>query len=421
MKKTLYMLLFAAMSIAVYLLSNKAMAEIDQYFWKELSLNPSVLLAKAGHDFLYHIHINPHDTNIFWKMHSHWILILVFLIEAYFILKVLHYKWYTAVLLSVAVNLFTSIIELMIMNLGVLTPWGYMGIIMLASVFVLTFVLPVFPKNYSAIALMFLFIGSLGLNYRDIMNVPVNHLRFALVFITPLFIGFGFALILQGLILYIIIKKPDWPKAILWGNGISFILLAVVAPFYLPNPYTLYYGALKTYLDNGVSAGDTAKKIIFHFQAYRSTNVELLGLSPMRHKDIFSPGYEEYFIDYSFMHQPYKYDPEIAELVMVDILANYNLSRDDRLYYGNYKKYFEFWAKTWKAIKDNDQNALIDVFPKWDEWYSSTTWRPKYNYGSILDTKAPRFVAKSAIKFMGSTVVLPDRPALSDKEDNRIN
>jgi len=394
------------LSIVAYLLSEKAMNTYSTSFRLRLNFIPPILFIKAiiRYPFVSHyIFVEPLN---FGRSNTNWVIILVVLIEAYVFSRLFRSTWYMALLFSLTVNLFALLSEIMIMNLGLLAFWGPIGIIILIGVFILTFILPVFPKGYSTIALISVIIGCMGMTWKHIYDIPPQQWRVIYVLMTPLFISFGFALIFKGMISFFIMKKYNWPRAIIYANIISLSFLLVLRLFYIPNPYSSYYASPAAYLNEAGSAKEVAEKVIEIIHIKRATNMELLGLKIKHDKRVFTSMAEFDYCHWinAYCWMPHKYNPEIAKLVLENMLEEYELDPADKRYYEWVIAYFDFWGKAWEAIGAGDQKAFSHIFQAWEEWTLRNPKPKKYRGQIIGEIKQPRVLAEIQIRQIGSNI-----------------
>jgi len=175
--------------------------------------------------------------------------IILLLIESIVIARIGDLKWRKAVWASVVVNI-TSIILGSLYSYVISVGWGCVfgiPIIIITGLWLHFYMRDARHSGWlKALVVIPLFLGYIGMVAAH-QNPPVldgEFMPFVRLIITyGLLMGFRIALALEVYPISFFVSDEKIAKTVIWGNISAFIVLAILAPFFWPNP--LYFGPNK--------------------------------------------------------------------------------------------------------------------------------------------------------------------------------
>jgi len=222
----------------------------------------------------------------------------------------------------------------------------------------------------------------------------------------PLFIGFAMTIFLEALPAYRFIPQTNRWRGILLANIASYIFLAVMVPFYAPNPNQYAEFGNPFPFSRYVESKDKMPQILDIIHKRRASNLELLGFGKQSAPpENYDAHFELELLKDAYLKPVPTAQPLVGMAVVDDALSVPTLTPNARKELEWFRKQITYWTAARDAILNNDQVAFNGFYAEWRNWSKETN--PYRDYSKWSKLLNPEEACKEYIGIHKSSVRLP--------------
>jgi len=302
--------------------------------------------------------------------------IIIWLIEALAFKIILKISLPRAILGSLALNLFSTlggvIVALVAFSIPFMTWFAFTVFIVLT--YRIYYVIGKIPQFYGPILLLSLLVGSIAAYSINNLVPPLHPIHVGFMMMLTLFTGYGLSVGLEALISGKVLGTKDSWNAILKANAISFIVLALMIPFFNDNIYSGNADVIEDKIVGMINDGAAEEEVVTIFRHYASSNWFTLGLSKdyKPTDDYFSSLEEDVILTLYTTDLDALPDPSIG-LAITENALSYPELFDQSLENMTWaQKYFEGWLNVLEADESGEMSDFITASITWTTWYQTS-------------------------------------------------
>jgi hypothetical protein len=306
--------------------------------------------------------------------------ILVVLIEAWVFDRAYKLGWKRSLIIALVLNLVSSALGFVVGTLSFSEMYMAGPLVLVAILLapIFSFAIPGFrklPVWFGGTAIICVIVGFLGL-YADYGSEPPQPgLAVLGLMLSPLPFGFGLTLLFEGFMLGWFIKDKGRWGVLMRANIYSYILLALMIPFFGQNPFQALGPGEQSFqyeksIRRMMMAGASAQEIVDMLERPRASNLYLLGLvKNMPVPDNYDVSMEFDALLWTFSRFVPQEPVDLSTGAKVaDLFLKYpSLKAESRADMEWLKQYFSCWIAARKAIQEHDADSLAKICEEWDQ------------------------------------------------------